>query len=376
MSGFVSPQRAEAFCKSWQVSPHPLLSLRQMMRRRLHYISTCSGLTALASHFLLSRTHPHTLLKSTHTHSLFLFQSSGTGYPEEQGNMSYSSEIYSSSSYRKIFGDAPRSGRVGLVSSSSPSRLHSAGYRSSHRTYGSPSAMTSTAYRRTAAPGRVFSSMPDSMVDLTQSTAVTNELKIIRTNEKEQLQGLNDRFVSFIEKVHNLEQQNKVLEAEVTMLRQRNNEPSRLHELYEQEIRELRARVEELTHEKSQMHLDCVQMNDTLERLREKLDEETRLREEAENTLKGYRKDVDDATVARLELEKKVESLLDEIAFLRKVHEEELQELQASLQATQVRTLIHNPAPVDVIVPKTLFRNKFAHAHTHTKARAHTHTQI
>ncbi|TNN77548.1 Low molecular weight neuronal intermediate filament [Liparis tanakae] len=253
--------------------------------------------------------------------------------------MSYSGDIYSSSSsYRKIFGDAPRSGRVGLgtSSSNSPSRLHSAGYRSSHRTYGSPSAMSSTNYRRTAASGRVFSSMPDSAMDLTQTTAVTNELKIVRTNEKEQLQGLNDRFVSFIEKVHNLEQQNKVLEAEVTMLRQRHNEPSRLHELYEQEIRELRARVEELTHERSQMHLDCVQMNDTLEHVREKLEEETKLREEAENTLKGYRKDVDDATLARLELEKKVESLLDEIAFLRKVHEEELQELQASLQATQV----------------------------------------
>uniref|UniRef100_A0A673A5K2 Low molecular weight neuronal intermediate filament-like n=1 Tax=Sphaeramia orbicularis TaxID=375764 RepID=A0A673A5K2_9TELE len=248
--------------------------------------------------------------------------------------LSRTDDIYSSSSYRKIFGDAPRSGRVGM--GSSPSRMHSAGYRSNHRTYGSPSVMSSTAYRRTAAPGRVFSSMPESVMDLTQSTAVTNELKIIRTNEKEQLQGLNDRFVSFIEKVHNLEQQNKVLEAEVTLLRQRNSEPSRLHELYEQEIRELRARVEELTHEKSQMHLDCVQMNDTLERVREKLEEETRMREEAENALKGYRKDVDDATLARLELEKKVESLLDEIAFLRKVHEEELQELQTSLQATQV----------------------------------------
>lgn len=254
--------------------------------------------------------------------------------------MSYSSEMYSSSSYRKIFGDAPRTGRVGL-GGSSPSRLHSAGYRSSHRTYGSPSAVSSTTYRRTAAaPGRVFSSaspLQDSMMDLSQSTAITNELKIIRTNEKEQLQGLNDRFASFIEKVHHLEQQNKVLEAEVTVLRQRSNEPSRLHELYEQEIRELRARVEELTHEKSQMHVDCVQLSDTLERLREKLEEEGRLREEAEGTLKGYRKDVDDATLARLELEKKVESLLDEIAFLRKVHEEELQELQSSLQASQVR---------------------------------------
>lgn len=316
-----------------------------MMRWRLRYKSTCPGLTSVASHFLsASHTHTHAVTsKSTHTLFLPPVQRNEARHHQREGDMSYSSEVYSSSSYRKIFGDAPRSGRVGLgsSSSSSPSRLHSAGYRSGHRTYGSPSVMSSSSYRRTAAPGRVFSSsVPDSVMDLTQSTAVTNELKIIRTNEKEQLQGLNDRFVSFIEKVRNLEQHNKVLEAEVTMLRQRNSEPSRLHELYEQEIRELRARVEELTHEKSQMHLDCVQMNDTLERLREKLEEESRLHEEAENTLKGYRKDVDDATLSHLELEKKVESLLDEIAFLRKVHEEELQELQASLQATQVRAWV------------------------------------
>ncbi|KAJ0019593.1 hypothetical protein NQD34_007162 [Periophthalmus magnuspinnatus] len=244
--------------------------------------------------------------------------------------MSFSSEVYSSSSYRKIFGDAPRSGRMSMAS---PSRAHSSGLRSVHHRYSSPS-MSSSGIRRSAAP-RVNLAMHEPL-ELCASTAMTNELKIVRTNEKEQLQGLNDRFVSFIEKVHSLEQHNRVLEAEVTLLRQRHNEPSRLHELYEQEIRELRARVEELTHEKSQMHVDCVQMNDALERSREKLDEESRLREEAENALKGYRKDVDDATLARLELEKKVEALLDEIAFLRKVHEEELHELQASLQATQV----------------------------------------
>ncbi|XP_051957373.1 low molecular weight neuronal intermediate filament [Xyrauchen texanus] len=253
--------------------------------------------------------------------------------------MSYSGDMYTSSSYRKIFGDAPRRVTIGSGSSSSPSRV-TGGYRSGsqhHRSYAAPpSTITSSSYRTKLGSGRSgFQYMQDS-VDLTQTTAITNELKIIRTNEKEQLQGLNDRFVTFIEKVHNLEQHNKVLGAEVALLRQRHNEPSRLHDLYEQEVRQLRARVEELTHEKSQMHLDCVQMNEAVERVKEKLDEETRLREEAESSMKGYRKDVDDATLSRLELEKKVESLLDEIAFLRKVHEEELQELQASLQATQV----------------------------------------
>nr|XP_006625606.1 PREDICTED: low molecular weight neuronal intermediate filament-like [Lepisosteus oculatus] len=250
--------------------------------------------------------------------------------------MSYSTDIYSTSSYRKIFGDAPRvSARVSVSSSPSRASVYRTGPALHSRNYVSSSGVSSSAYRKIGTGRATYSALPESF-ELSQSTAVTNELKIIRTNEKEQLQGLNDRFVTFIERVHQLEQQNKVLEAEVTLLRQRQSEPSRLHELYEQEIRELRARVEELTHEKSQMHLDCVQMSEGLERVKDRLGEETRLREEAEGTLKGYRKDVDDATLARLELEKKVESLLDEIAFLRKVHEEEVQELQTSMQASQV----------------------------------------
>uniref|UniRef100_A0A4W4F088 IF rod domain-containing protein n=1 Tax=Electrophorus electricus TaxID=8005 RepID=A0A4W4F088_ELEEL len=197
--------------------------------------------------------------------------------------------------------------------------------------------MTSAGYRGKLSAGRSGCAPVPDALDLSQSTAITNEMKIIRTNEKEQLQGLNDRFVTFIEKVHHLEQHNRVLEAEVASLRQRHNEPSRLHDLYEQEIRELRSRVEELTHEKSQTQLDCVHVTETLERLKEKLDEEIRLREEAENSLRGYRKDVDDATLARLELEKKVESLLDEIGFLRKVHEEELQELRSVFNSLNVK---------------------------------------
>lgn len=35
-----------------------------------------------------------------------------------------------------------------------------------------------------------------------------------------------------------------------------------------------------------------------------------------------YLQDVDDATLARLELERKIESLMDEIEFLKKMHDE------------------------------------------------------
>lgn len=184
--------------------------------------------------------------------------------------------------------------------------------------------------------GRSFSPMPLDNFDLTQSSVLNNEFKIVRTNEKEQMQGLNDRFAMFIDKVRNLEQQNKVLETELVALRQRQTEPSRLADLYQQEIRELRSQLEEVNGEKSQIMIERDNIEDDLQKLRGKYEDEFRAREEAEATLKAFKKDVDDATMVRLDLEKKVESLLDEINFLRKVHEEEVAELMDMIQAAQV----------------------------------------
>lgn len=244
--------------------------------------------------------------------------------------MSYGPETFSASSYRRIFGDSPRY-------SSSPSRTSMnmssrGGYRSSSLSRTNISSLGS--YSRKS--GRSFSSMPLETFDLTQSTVLNNEFKIIRTNEKEQMQGLNDRFAMFIEKVRNLEQHNKVLETELVTLRQRQTEPSRLAELYQQEIRELRSQLDELNGEKSHLMIERDSIEDELQKVRGKYEEEFRAREEAETTLKAFKKDVDDATMVRLDLEKKVESLLDEINFLRKVHEEEVVELTDMIQAAQV----------------------------------------
>ncbi|KAM4749628.1 low molecular weight neuronal intermediate filament-like [Rhinophrynus dorsalis] len=234
-----------------------------------------------------------------------------------------SRDLYTSS-YKKIFGDSPRSSSH-LYTRSSPS------YRP-RETYSN----VSSTYRKVtrSSPGHLTSAQDH--FDLSQSTALSNELKIVRTNEKEQLQGLNDRFVTYIEKVHHLEQQNKLLESEVTLLRQKQSEPSRLSQVYEQEIRELRSRLEEQLQEKDQAQLDCQHLEGCVQQLQEKLDQEARKREEAEEAMKNFRKDVDQATLNRLQLEKKVESLLDELAFLRKVHEEELAELQAQVTDAQI----------------------------------------
>ncbi|NP_001079951.1 uncharacterized protein LOC379642 [Xenopus laevis] len=240
--------------------------------------------------------------------------------------MSFPSDHYLSSSYRKIFGDSPRASSSRPGPSGSSRTTVPSGYRSHSL---SRTNVPSSAYRRAGY-------LAADAVDLSQTSAVNNEYKIIRTNEKEQLQGLNDRFATFIEKVRNLEQQNKVLETELTALRQRHSEPSRLGELYRLEMKELRAQVHDLNAEKAQIIIERDNLEDDLEKLKGKYEDEMRMREETEYALKSHKKDVDDATIARLDLERKVESLLDEISFLRKVHDEEVTELMSMIQTSQV----------------------------------------
>lgn len=88
---------------------------------------------------------------------------------------------YTPSSYRKIFGDSVRFS----VSSTRMSRA-SPGLRSVAAPHNS--APPFNMYRRVGRSSTAFSLVPSDSLDLTQTSVVNNEFKVIRTNEKEQLQ--------------------------------------------------------------------------------------------------------------------------------------------------------------------------------------------
>lgn len=100
------------------------------------------------------------------------------------------------------------------------------------------------------------------------SGSVRAEFKASRATEKTQMQSLNDRFVSYIEKVRLLEQRNETLRAELE--RWRGNGPSRLSELYAHEVSELLRHVDQLTNEKARVEVHRDNLLVDMERIRAK----------------------------------------------------------------------------------------------------------
>uniref|UniRef100_A0A452TKG7 Peripherin n=1 Tax=Ursus maritimus TaxID=29073 RepID=A0A452TKG7_URSMA len=172
-------------------------------------------------------------------------------------------------------------------------------------------------------------------LDFSMAEALNQEFLATRSNEKQELQELNDRFANYIEKVRFLEQQNAALAAEVNRLKGR--EPTRGSRLSSQPVREKVVAASNLDPGVRGADGWAVALQLSLPILLARLEEETRKREDAEHNLVLFRKDVDDATLSRLELERKIESLMDEIEFLKKLHEEERRDLQVSVESQQVQ---------------------------------------
>ncbi|KAG5272981.1 hypothetical protein AALO_G00171400 [Alosa alosa] len=175
---------------------------------------------------------------------------------------------------------------------------------------------------------------------------VGTEIHQQHANEKEEMQELNVRFAGYIDKVQALEQRNAQLQAELAALQGRfKGGPGGLAEEYDIKFKEMRDLIEALTAEKGAADIERGYIEEEVEVWRLKLEEELALKEEAEMILREFRQDVDNATLQKAELEKRVEQLVAEIEFLKKLHDEEVADLLKQIEESKVTVELDSDRP-------------------------------
>ncbi|XP_029139397.1 keratin, type II cytoskeletal 5-like [Protobothrops mucrosquamatus] len=176
------------------------------------------------------------------------------------------------------------------------------------------------------------------------------EIQKVRQHEREQIKTLNNKFASFIDKVRFLEQQNKVLETKWNLLQQHGSSVPKLslEPLFENYILNLRRQLDSLIGNRAKLDSDLRNMQDLVEDYRRKYEEEINKRTTAENDFVGIKKDVDVSFMQKVDLQAKVDRLIDEINFLKALHEAELIQIQGQISDTNVVLQMDNNRDLDL----------------------------
>ncbi|XP_010224202.1 PREDICTED: keratin, type II cytoskeletal 8-like [Tinamus guttatus] len=157
----------------------------------------------------------------------------------------------------------------------------------------------------------------------------------VRKEEKEQIKTLNNKFASFIDKVRlGAESWHGATSSSVPPAP---GTPLVLAQL-----------LEGFCQDKLRLEAELGNMQGLVEEFRSKYEEEINHRTEKENEFVLLKKDVDEAYMNKVELESRLESLTDEINFLRQLYQEELSELQAKISDTSVVLSMDNSRSLDL----------------------------
>ncbi|NWR88527.1 K1C19 protein, partial [Furnarius figulus] len=171
---------------------------------------------------------------------------------------------------------------------------------------------------------------------------------LLSGNEKATMQGLNDRLASYLEKVRALEEANSNLETKIRNWYQKQGpSPAQDYSAYFKTIEDLRDKILDATIDNARIVLQIDNARLAADDFKTKFETEQGLRVSVEADINGLRRVLDELTLSRADLEMQIENLKEELAYLKKNHEEEMSALQGQV-AGQVSVELDSAPGIDL----------------------------
>ncbi|XP_076158756.1 intermediate filament protein ON3-like [Alosa pseudoharengus] len=199
-------------------------------------------------------------------------------------------------------------------------------------------------------PSRGYPSMTPPKRDLLNpiDTKVDPVDQKAKTNEKDQMVGLNDKFVAFIDKVRNLEQENQRLEAKLKILLEQEQYKGNIDDIVAELSSNLRRQIDSLDRDQQKLAVELDRSQNEVDQTRNKFEEELQKKMDAENDFVINKKDVDEGYLQRVELELDLEELMKELDFLKRAYSEEIRELESMIVKEKIRLKANNGPDLDL----------------------------
>uniref|UniRef100_A0A8C5LC03 Keratin 24 n=1 Tax=Jaculus jaculus TaxID=51337 RepID=A0A8C5LC03_JACJA len=155
-------------------------------------------------------------------------------------------------------------------------------------------------------------------------------------NGKQTMQNLNDRLANYLDKVRTLEDANTDLEGKIQGWYEKHGPGStdggseRDYSKYYKTIEDLKNQIVSDTIKNAGTMLQIDNARLAADDFRLKYEDELCLRQCVESDVTGLRKVLDDLTMTRSDLEMQIESLTEQLTYMKKNHEEEMKSVQGT----------------------------------------------